>query len=524
MPDSWIDREEFKQLVESFSPKAKKRPRPVRFRPAVSQPAETVETPEPRASAKPAEMASEASVPPAEHEADFEDAAAGPPESDSREDEPPESPRADDADENEIVVEVVETEERIAESFESGLGPATGEAEGEELVSKLDIEFEESDEHGTPEALAEVENGGLQSAPESIGGEFETVFEVVVEGGDETEVFHDFVSTEEEVDFRGEPSPGAEGPDEGSETSAIEGTEEPAYEVSAIPGLEISSPFLGEGLGESLDSIVDQDPESERPSLSEETETHVEALPGLESPDSADEPEAVLNVKVEDPSADVERPRGHAEFLTPPTEPPVSRARAESENDATKAVGVLARARDRVDRGRLIKSRESEGEKPGRAGAEKNAEWDEPSASPGATATEEPPVEFEFKPEGTFPQRLSQFADLVRTELRAEEVAVLDAEGYILHGFREGPGAAGSVDVFHLLGVLESVPRSIGLREPQASQATDGRGTWYCLVPAAGARENIVAKLELEHPLEQADLDACSKALAIALNPANALS
>ncbi len=122
-----------------------------------------------------------------------------------------------------------------------------------------------------------------------------------------------------------------------------------------------------------------------------------------------------------------------------------------------------------------------------------------------------------FEPAGALHERIAQYGDLAMRELTARAVAVCDRDGLLL--YRSDVSAeGGDLEADLLVAVSAKVTRFLGLEGITATQVVDEKGSWRCLIRGAG--EEVFAGFVLEKPLDYAEVETWTKALADAVHPA----
>jgi hypothetical protein len=148
-------------------------------------------------------------------------------------------------------------------------------------------------------------------------------------------------------------------------------------------------------------------------------------------------------------------------------------------------------------------------------------EWESESLIPGQE-DEVPELELEpqfvFEPSGALHERIARYGECAMRELSAREVAVCDREGLLLYRSPATSGE-GPLEAALLVAVSDKVTRLPGFEGITATQVADGKGGWRCLL--AGASKDVFAGFSLDDPLDYDEVATWTKALAEAVNPAH---
>jgi hypothetical protein len=148
-------------------------------------------------------------------------------------------------------------------------------------------------------------------------------------------------------------------------------------------------------------------------------------------------------------------------------------------------------------------------------------EWESESLIPGQE-DEVPELELEpqfiFEPSGALHERIARYGECAMRELSARELAVCDRDGLLLYRSPATFGE-GSLEAALLVAVSDKVTRLLGFEGVTATQVTDGKGGWRCLL--AGASKDVFAGFSLDDPLDYDEVTTWTKALAEAVNPAH---
>ncbi len=225
--------------------------------------------------------------------------------------------------------------------------------------------------------------------------------------------------------------------------------------------------------------------------------------------------------------------------------------------DAVKAVKALAEARDKVDRGGLIRKKKEPQMEPieeeGIPGPTEDSaplppgeDGPGPVEDPLPFTTSEPEEEIsfvddvegeelfsnlpldssakketDFSREGTIRQRLAKFADLLHQKLDATDVVVMDAEGFPLYQESNGTAPARiekSGGPYRLVHNLREIAAAAGLEDRVSTQVFMGNGQWLCLLYSAETNDDgPMVRAVLPEALENRQLQKWSNLLGAAL-------
>ena len=276
--------------------------------------------------------------------------------------------------------------------------------------------------------------------------------------------------------------------------------------------------------GESLDAIAflkQEGASEEEPVAEEEPLAEEESVAEEEPADSvltSDSSEVLTTVTVEETTSSADEDRSSL-VLGDAGDLLENQSRIESERDAEKAVLALAEARKMAERNHLIKERKLRSKED-----EELLELLGISTEPAEEApAEAPTISFEFRPEGNLPQRLAAFAECADNCDEVRGVTVFDRDGYLLYaGANQDRVEANGVGTF-LARVSDSFCQQSIPGEISATQVTAGGGEWRCLIAGSGEASRVLAEFRVDRPLEAAEVEAWSKALADAVIPANDL-
>ena len=119
-----------------------------------------------------------------------------------------------------------------------------------------------------------------------------------------------------------------------------------------------------------------------------------------------------------------------------------------------------------------------------------------------------------FLPSGALSERVEYFTNFAYEKLNASDVVVFDLDGYCLSEPQRKDRRAKGASAGSLFNSVARVPYTVGFRGHTATQVLDSDGKWNCLIPGWGEARRIVARFELDHPLEKGAVRAWSKALA----------
>ena len=276
--------------------------------------------------------------------------------------------------------------------------------------------------------------------------------------------------------------------------------------------------------GESLDAIAflkQEGASEEEPVAEEEPLAEEESVAEEEPADSvltSDSSEVLTTVTVEETTSSADEDRSSL-VLGDAGDLLENQSRIESERDAEKAVLALAEARKMAERNHLIKERKLRSKED-----EELLELLGISTEPAEEApAEAPTISFEFRPEGNLPQRLAAFAECADNCDEVRGVTVFDRDGYLLYaGANQDRVEANGVGTF-LARASDSFCQQSISGEISATQVTAGGGEWRCLIAGSGEASRVLAEFRVDRPLEAAEVEAWSKALADAVIPANDL-
>ncbi len=109
---------------------------------------------------------------------------------------------------------------------------------------------------------------------------------------------------------------------------------------------------------------------------------------------------------------------------------------------------------------------------------------------------------------------MKKFTDLAYEKLDASDVIIFDLDGYCLNEPQRIDRRAKGASAGALFNSVATVPYTLGFRCHTATQVCGADGTWNCLIPGWGDARRIVARLELDSPLEKGAVRVWSKALA----------
>lgn len=288
--------------------------------------------------------------------------------------------------------------------------------------------------------------------------------------------------------------------------------------------------------GESLDAIAflkqegasEEEPVAEEEPLAEEEPVAEEEPLAEEEPVAEEEPadsvltsdssEVLTTVTVEETTSSADEDRSSL-VLGDAGDLLENQSRIESERDAEKAVLALAEARKMAERNHLIKERKLRSKED-----EELLELLGISTEPAEEApAEAPTISYEFRPEGNLPQRLAAFAECADNCDEVRGVTVFDRDGYLLYaGANQDRVEANGAGTF-LARASDSFCQQSIPGEISATQVTAGGGEWRCLIAGSGEASRVLAEFRVDRPLEAAEVEAWSKALADAVIPANDL-
>lgn len=441
---------------------------------------------------------------------------------------------------------------------ESAEGPEAIEWEEEtvETVETIDMEPEHTDDFGADAALVDAgePGGGFEWAPDAEG-QANASFGFAAENEDASPQTESVKATdpltpslfalddESEEEWEADGWVGGESWEEGSEGS--EGSE---------------GEFAVEGVTE-LGSFTVASEESEEEAdaganFLETTADPIEDSPMVafmeEPPFRADDPFAPEQGG-ELGNADEEGPKivlaehpvegGRRElpgFLDESDEWFSPRSVSLSERDADRALVALAEARIRAERAQLIRPRFAANPSaktvpaPTEESEEEQAEalapplptkptepfealgmvdaieptalpeppWDEDrlETSNEAAPAEATPAEAEEELQASLGGRLERFGSISRERLGAREVAVCDADGFLLYSDSERTGDSALATAL-LLDVSTRTSQLLGLEESNATQVSVEDGHWRCLLRGSDGTGGLCAGLLLGRPL-----------------------
>ncbi|MEQ1839225.1 MAG: hypothetical protein ABL994_02350 [Verrucomicrobiales bacterium] len=232
--------------------------------------------------------------------------------------------------------------------------------------------------------------------------------------------------------------------------------------------------------------------------------TLIEGIPTEVSPVEG----VVSNLTVEATSGEGQQSRKIPAFLGGSSEVPEAR----TARDADRAITALAEARARVDESRLLQSLPQETLLPAISEIEADAEEVLPISGTGEGR--------DITPGESLPlhTRLENFGDSVQRELGASEVAVCDADGFLLYK-SSGFGVDKALHHSLLLQVSGRMNTFLGLGKEGVSQLNDGNGIWRCLISGDGQMGSLFAGFTLPKPLEQKELEIWKSALVETITP-----
>lgn len=163
-----------------------------------------------------------------------------------------------------------------------------------------------------------------------------------------------------------------------------------------------------------------------------------------------------------------------------------------SERDADRALVALAEARIRAERAQLIRPRFA-----ANPSAKTVPAPTEESEEEQAEAT---PAEAEEELQASLGGRLERFGSISRERLGAREVAVCDADGFLLYSDSERTGDSALATAL-LLDVSTRTSQLLGLEESNATQVSVEDGHWRCLLRGSDGTGGLCAGLLLGRPL-----------------------
>ncbi|MEC8825662.1 MAG: hypothetical protein VXX36_07720 [Verrucomicrobiota bacterium] len=296
-------------------------------------------------------------------------------------------------------------------------------------------------------------------------------------------------------------------------------------DLEPLPGIDFEEQIAREeDEGESLDAIAflkQEGASEEEPFAEEEPLAEKEPVAEEEPADSvltSDSSEVLTTVTVEETTSSADEDRSSL-VLGDAGDLLENQSRIESERDAEKAVLALAEARKMAERNHLIKERKLRSKED-----EELLELLGISTEPAEEApAEAPTISYEFRPEGNLPQRLAAFAECADNCDEVRGVTVFDRDGYLLYaGANQDRVEANGAGTF-LARASDSFCQQSIPGEISATQVTAGGGEWRCLIAGSGEASRVLAEFRVDRPLEAAEVEAWSKALADAVIPANDL-
>ena len=268
--------------------------------------------------------------------------------------------------------------------------------------------------------------------------------------------------------------------------------------LESIPGLLISSPLLGEGMGIPLDQLDSMNEFSIGDVIRADEEGFDDVSPDLpQDADRIEEGEIIQNIVIEDmPESCGEETRsrflGDALSLSEPFE-----SKLLTGKDAKRAVQSLADAREQVDSGNLLKGKQIEDGK---------EDPIEVSAVPAVDDQVSSAIE-EVGPPQSVPKslrlRFDFLAARLRDEFSARSCVFFDDLGNELYRAdeEEGQGGRPTLSSASSWGLLESH------HSPGVTQVTSGEGDrWTCLVRGIQPAAHLGLRFELEEPAETEQL------------------
>jgi hypothetical protein len=423
-------------------------------------------------------------------------------------------------------------------------------------------------------AAAERSRPKPQAAPAEAEAEAETVFELVTDEFEELDELENLDETEigEETLFE---EGGDYGPLPGLHL-ALDDAEEPGPELIDDPEPEFLAERDPEELGYSepqpvdeadpdLDTALETEPLTD-PELIDDPERVAENEPVAEAefdteagpapfeslepplpsehdhePDHEPEPEheiVLSELPVEAAARELPGFLDDGEEWYSPGPVPIS------ERDADRALVALAEARLRAERSNLLRVRppavpvQHESPAPLEAVEAIEAEFppapiedEPPSLFPSLTGLPEPsPQSDEASPPSpaetgdqaaadaadaedlSLAERLERFGEISREKLGALEVAVCDAEGFLLFSDSTRPGDSALATAL-LLDVSARTSRLLGLEDSSATQVSVEGGRWRCLLHSTDASGSLYAGLLLGRPLEIEEIRTWSDGL-----------
>ena len=376
---------------------------------------------------------------------------------------------------------------------------AKAEPAAEEEPEKEPVAEEEPEEEPVAEEEPEEEPVAEEEPEEEPVAEEEPEEEPVAEEESEEEPVAEEEPEEEPVaEEEPEEEPVAEEESEEESVAEEESEEEPVAEEKTEE-----------------EPVAEEEPEAE-PVAEEESGEGPE-----EESVSEEEPVAEEELAAEEESTVAEEDDFSSLFFRGASDLTKSRRGTGSEPESDKAVIALAQARKMAEKNHLIKgiepkqSADNEGllEIFGMTGNVIR----QVSVDAGLPPT------LEFTASENLPGRLATFAEKAEEWESVRQVQIFDREGYLLHGATgeannssmiTGAVLARASEVF----CRRSIPGTVS-----ATQVTVGGGEWRCLIAGRGDASRILAEFQVDRPLETREIEAWSKALADAVIPANDL-
>ncbi len=193
-----------------------------------------------------------------------------------------------------------------------------------------------------------------------------------------------------------------------------------------------------------------------------------------------------------------------------------------SERDADRALVALAEARARAERSRLLRVREipdfpETGSIP--VGDESGSVVPE-ALNPRSAGCEPGQTSHggAINSGRTLRERIVSYTAIARRRLGADQVAVCDRDGLLLHR-HPGDGDDGGLAAALLLEVSGVADRLLGLGDSRAIQVFTGGGKWRCLIRGGEGEADLFAAFLLGRPLELEEIEAWTHGLAAAFDP-----
>lgn len=297
----------------------------------------------------------------------------------------------------------------------------------------------------------------------------------------------------------------AGGHDPEAEGAAYDGE---SGEVTTIPGLEISSPLLGEKLGLPIEEVGEAEFVHEEKEDADSSES-IELISGVEEEAPAQEAdERVTDITISEPSG------REVPFLSDMTEVP------NAESEEVRAVQSLAGARKVAEANALIRSRpdeeqiESEGlnenvsaEIPEKKGSE--LAWLEGAGEPG----------YEDDSADTLPldsvslnERLIGFVSALEERIQVSDLSIMDRDGFPLFG--DGHNVVKPAWASNLEAIGEA---------GSAFQYTSDGESWICHIFAEPPAGNFHLRFKTTAPVESFESKLLAKRLAQAIEPSESL-